>query len=195
MDPSSTRSASTRPGPALFAGRLRLGAQSTASRDGQVLEEGITQAGSDGRNFKAAGHCRMRRTGCRVIPFYILLLDVRVPANRRPDLGRRRRACPRLTIGATAGGRRLTVRTFGDPACQDPAISHRARHLATPPAVIATRRTATSRATDAAGIEQDATPSPRPIRTHHPRAICAAAATPHAGICSSVMPSGRGGWA
>ena len=58
------------------------------AKDGQILEEGITEAGSMS-SFIAAGtaysHARRQHD-----PVLHLLLDVRLPADRRPDLGRRR---------------------------------------------------------------------------------------------------------
>ena len=65
--------------------------------DGQVLEEGITEAGSMA-SFQAAGTSYATpRPGDD--PVLHLLLDVRLPADRRPDVGVRRRARPRLPDG------------------------------------------------------------------------------------------------
>ena len=65
--------------------------------DGQVLEEGITEAGSMA-SFQAAGTSYATpRAGHD--PVLHLLLDVRVPADRRPDVGVRRCARPRVPHG------------------------------------------------------------------------------------------------
>ena len=93
--------------------------------DGQVLEEGITEAGSMA-SFQAAGHVlRHARPGDD--PVLHLLFDVRVPANRRPDVGVRRRARTRLPDGcdgraddprrrgASARRRPLAPRGLHDP--------------------------------------------------------------------------------
>ena len=72
------------------------------AKDGQILEEGITEAGSMA-SFIAAGtaYADARR---RHDPVLHLLLDVRLPAHRRPDLGRRRLSAARgFLLGATAG--------------------------------------------------------------------------------------------
>ena len=63
-------------------------------QDGQVLEEGITEAGSMA-SFQAAGTAYATH-GVADDPVLHLLLDVRLPADRRPDLGLRRRPRPRL---------------------------------------------------------------------------------------------------
>ena len=65
--------------------------------DGQVLEEGITEAGSMARFQAAATSLRDPRPPDD--PVLHLLLDVRLPADRRPDLGVRRRPRPRLPAG------------------------------------------------------------------------------------------------
>ena len=64
------------------------------AQDGQILEEGITEAGSMS-SFIAAGTAYATH-GINTIPVLHLLLDVRLPARRRPDLGRRRLAHARL---------------------------------------------------------------------------------------------------
>ena len=64
------------------------------AKDGQVLEEGITEAGSMA-SFTAAGDV-LRDARPPDDPVLHLLLDVRLPADRGPDLGRRRLAGPRL---------------------------------------------------------------------------------------------------
>jgi pyruvate dehydrogenase E1 component len=53
--------------------------------DGQVLEEGITEAGSMA-SFQAAGTSYATH-GLADDPVLHLLLDVRLPADRRPDVG------------------------------------------------------------------------------------------------------------
>ena len=67
------------------------------AKDGQILEEGITEAGSMS-SFIAAGTAYATH-GVNMIPFLHLLLDVRLPAHRRSDLGGRRHALPRLPAG------------------------------------------------------------------------------------------------
>ena len=72
------------------------------AKDGQILEEGINEAGS----MASASSPPARPTHARRPddPVLHLLLDVRLPARRRPDLGRRP-TCARegFLIGATAG--------------------------------------------------------------------------------------------
>ena len=64
------------------------------AKNGQILEEGITEAGSMS-SFIAAGtaYANSRHQHDSLLYF---LLDVRVPANRRLGMGRRRYALPRL---------------------------------------------------------------------------------------------------
>ena len=68
------------------------------AKDGQILEEGITEAGSMS-SFIAAG-TRLRDARHQHDPVLHLLLDVRLPARRRPDLGRRRHAHARASCSA-----------------------------------------------------------------------------------------------
>ena len=64
------------------------------AQDGQILEEGITEAGLDVLVHRRRHRLRQpRRQHDSVLH---LLLDVRVPAGRRPDLGGRRFADPRV---------------------------------------------------------------------------------------------------
>ena len=99
----SARSASIRRvGQLLRARGRRLDARATARpRDGQLLEEGITEAGAlvvvDGRGHRVQ---RARPADAAVLH---LLLDVRLPARRRPDLGRRRPARARLPARRDGG--------------------------------------------------------------------------------------------
>ena len=65
--------------------------------DGQVLEEGITEAGSMA-SLPGRRHV-LRDARPADDPVLHLLFDVRLPADRRPDLGVRRRARPRLPDG------------------------------------------------------------------------------------------------
>ena len=65
--------------------------------DGQVLEEGITEAGSMASLQAAATSYATPRPPDD--PVLHLLLDVRLPADRRPDLGAGRRPRPRLHDG------------------------------------------------------------------------------------------------
>ncbi len=60
------------------------------AQNGQILEEGINEAGSMS-SLIAAG-TRLRDPRHQHDPVLHLLLDVRLPAHRRPDLGRRRHA-------------------------------------------------------------------------------------------------------
>ena len=64
------------------------------AKNGQILEEGITEAGSM-CSFIAAGTrvCQPRDQHDSLLH---LLLDVRISAHRRPDLGRCRHALPRI---------------------------------------------------------------------------------------------------
>ncbi len=64
------------------------------ARDGQLLEEGITEAGALCSWIAAATSYSVH--GARDAAVLHLLLDVRLPARRRPDLGRGRPARPRL---------------------------------------------------------------------------------------------------
>ena len=75
------------------------------AQDGQILEEGITEAGSMS-SFIAAG-TRVRDARRQHDPVLHLLLDVRIPAGRRPDLGRGRLARARVPARrARPAGRR-----------------------------------------------------------------------------------------
>ena len=68
------------------------------AKDGQILEEGITEAGSMSSFIAAAtAHSQPRREHDPVLH---LLLDVRLPADRRPALGGRRHALPRASCWA-----------------------------------------------------------------------------------------------
>ena len=69
--------------------------------DGQVLEEGITEAGSMA-SFQAAGTSYATH-GHVDDPVLHLLLDVRLPADRRPDVGVR--GCPRSRLPHGRDGR------------------------------------------------------------------------------------------
>ena len=65
------------------------------AQDGQILEEGITEAGSMS-SFIAAGH-RVRHSPHSHSSFLCLLFDVWLSARRRSDLGRRRLPDQRLS--------------------------------------------------------------------------------------------------
>ena len=65
------------------------------AKNGQILEEGITESGSM-CSFIAAGTAYANH-GINTIPFLHLLLHVRLPAHRRPDLGRGRHALSRIS--------------------------------------------------------------------------------------------------
>ena len=64
------------------------------TKDGQLLEEGITEAGAISSWIAAATSYSVHGLGDASVLH--LLLDVRLPARRRPDLGRRRPAGARL---------------------------------------------------------------------------------------------------
>ena len=66
------------------------------ARDGQLLEEGITEAGALSSWIAAATIVQRARPADAAVLH--LLLDVRLPARRRPDLGRRRPARARLPV-------------------------------------------------------------------------------------------------
>ena len=92
--------------------------------DGQVLEEGITEAGLDGQLPGGGDVVRHARPGDH--PVLHLLLDVRLPADRRPDVGVRRRARSRLPDGRhrradDADRRGPPARRRPDP---DPGLHH-----------------------------------------------------------------------
>ena len=75
------------------------------AKDGQILEEGITEAGSHVVVHRR-GH-RLRHARREHDPVLHLLLDVRVPARRRLHLGRGGRAVPRASCSAAPpAGRR-----------------------------------------------------------------------------------------
>ena len=96
--PCSRRSASTpRSGQRYDPVDSNLVLSYREATDGQVLEEGITEAGSSA-SFQAAGtaYATPRRADDPVLH---LLFDVRLPAHRRPVLGVRGRPRPRLPAG------------------------------------------------------------------------------------------------
>ena len=64
------------------------------AKNGQILEEGITEAGSL-CSWMAAGTSHSNH-GVRMIPFYIFYSMFGLPARRRLRVGRRRHAHPRL---------------------------------------------------------------------------------------------------
>ena len=106
---------------------------------GQILEEGITEAGSTS-SFVAAGHVLQRPRGADGAVLH-LLLDVRLPAGRRPDLGRGRQPHARLHArrhrrthdpqrrGSAARGRPQPRAVLGRPQlpCLRPHLRLRAR--------------------------------------------------------------------
>ena len=102
--------------------------------DGQVLEEGINEAGSMA-SFQAAGHV-VRDPRRADDPVLHLLLDVRVPADRRPGVGLRRPARARVHDGRHGGPD--DARRRGAPARRRPhagARLDRARHPGLRPGV------------------------------------------------------------
>ena len=72
-------------------------------KDGQILEEGITEAGSMA-SFIAAGSC-VRDPWHQHHSVFYLLLDVRLPAYRRFHLGRCGYACREVSCWAELSGR------------------------------------------------------------------------------------------
>ena len=106
------------------------------ARDGQILEEGITEAG-------AIVLDRRRLFGERPAHAAVLylLLDVWLPAHRRPDLGRRRPRTRGFLVGATSGrttlggeglqhqdgSSHLTAATVPNCRAHDPAYAYEGR--------------------------------------------------------------------
>ena len=86
--------------------------------DGQILEEGITEAGAMS-SFIAAGSSRSQPRA-EHDPVLHLLLDVRLPADRRPALGRRRHALPRVCPGRHGRPHDLGRRGAPAPGRQQP---------------------------------------------------------------------------
>ena len=101
--------------------------------DGQVLEEGITEAGSTA-SLPGGGHV-VRDARRADDPVLHLLFDVRLPAHRRRALGVRRRARPRLP--ARRHGRPHDAQRRGPPARGRP--QPRARLALSPPRASTTR--------------------------------------------------------
>ena len=89
------------------------------AKNGQILEEGITETGSMA-SFTAAGTA-YANYGVPMIPFLYLLFDVRVPARRRSGLGVCRFAGQRIPDGRNgraqhaAGRRACSTRTGIQP--------------------------------------------------------------------------------
>ena len=102
------RGAHLRHGQPVQAGRHLLAASASATSprtsarcsatarriDGQILEEGISEAGAIGQLDRGGHQLQRARPGDAAVLH--LLLDVRLPARRRPDLGRGRPARARL---------------------------------------------------------------------------------------------------
>ena len=88
------------------------------AKDGQILEEGITEAGSMS-SFIAAGTLAFQPRH-QHDPVLHLLLDVRLPADRRPDLGRRRHALPRVRPGRHRRPHHAGRRRAAAPGRQQP---------------------------------------------------------------------------
>ena len=93
------------------------------AKDGQILEEGITEAGSMA-SFIAAGTAYATPRP-RHDPVLHLLLDVRLPAHRRPDLGVRRPARPRLPARRDRRPHDAERRGAAAPGRPQPACSPR----------------------------------------------------------------------
>ena len=70
-------------------------------KSGQILQEGINEAGAHGVVDRGGDLLQHQRRADD--PVLHLLLDVRLPAGRRPRLGRRRHARARLPVGGTSG--------------------------------------------------------------------------------------------
>ena len=86
------------------------------AKDGQILEEGITEAGGLA-DFTAAGTA-YATFGQPMVPFFHLLFDVRLPACWRHDLGRSRHASAWLFDGGHGGADHADRR--GPPARRRP---------------------------------------------------------------------------
>ena len=88
--------------------------------DGQILEEGINEAGSMS-SFIAAGTA-LRHARRQHDPVLHLLLDVRLPADRRSHLGRRRLAHARLPARRNGRPHDARRRRAAAPGRQQPAV-------------------------------------------------------------------------
>ena len=90
--------------------------------DGQLLEEGITEAGSMA-SFQAAGTAYATH-GVNTIPVLFLLFDLRLSAHRRPDLAERRRARQRVLDRRHRGPYHAGRRRPATPGRPQSARSH-----------------------------------------------------------------------
>ena len=90
------------------------------AKNGQILEEGITEAGSMS-SFIAAGTAYATH-GDQHDPVVHLLLDVRVPARRRPHLGRRRSSREGIPARWNRWSHNARRRRFAASGRQQPAV-------------------------------------------------------------------------
>ena len=98
--------------PALRAGRHATRCSTTRKRkDGQILEEGITEAGSMS-SFIAAGTAYATH-GVNTIPFFIYYSMFGFQRDRRPDLGR----APTRARAASCSAARPAARRWRAKAC------------------------------------------------------------------------------
>ena len=103
------------------------------AKNGQILEEGITEAGSMSSLHRRRHGLRQPRAADDSVLH--LLLDVRLPAHRRPDLGRRRHALPRLPAGRHRGPHHADGRRPAAPGRPlPPARGHGAERVSYDPA-------------------------------------------------------------
>ena len=137
------------------------------AQDGQILEEGITEAGALS-SFIAAGtaYAKHRHQHDSVLH---LLFDVRLPARRRPDLGRRRLASARLPARrARPGARRwpakacsIRTATATSSRCRCPTASPTIRR--TPTSSPSSFRTASGACTGTRRASSITSPSEREV--------------------------------
>ena len=121
----------------------RIGAQSyREARDGQILEEGISEAGAHQQSWTAAATSVFgARPGDAAVLH--LLLDVRVPARWRSDLGRGGSTLARFPAGCHRGAhdarrakasstRTAAVTAASPPPCRTAAPTTRGRPVSLP---------------------------------------------------------------
>ena len=112
------QSASTRPSASSTSPRTRHELLYYQERDGQILEEGITEAGALS-SWIAGGDVLLDARPADAAVLH-LLLDVRLPARRRPDLGRGRLARARLPDRRDRGPHHARRRRPAAPGRHEP---------------------------------------------------------------------------